>query len=171
MTYALTRSASDSFTITQARYIGAKVGADLRMLANLYGKPPLDHIDDYVEEVALLLRDGYLGTVDFGFKELNSNAWRLRLRYTATAGGHLQDSRPGSFPSSAAVAGLPFYSFLNYSTKFLLLATSERERITAGLPVQRGEANEPTATAGTFTSGHGYARNGIGVDRGVYVAW
>ncbi len=171
MTHAMTRSASDSFTITQARYIGAKVGADLRMLANLYGKPSLDNIDDYVEEVALLLRDGYLGTVDFGFKQTNSNAWRLRLRYTATTGGHLVDSRPGSFPSSAAVAGMPFYSFLHYSTKFLLLAAGERQRITSGLPVRRGEAEEPAATAGTLTSGHGYARNGVGVDRSVYVAW
>ena len=37
MTASLTRSAS--FTITDARYIGAKVGADLRLLHNLYGRP------------------------------------------------------------------------------------------------------------------------------------
>jgi hypothetical protein len=171
MTYALTRTASETFTITQARYVGAKVGADLRMLANLYGKPALDDIDDYAEEVALLLRDGHLGTVDFGFKQPDGNAWRLRLRYTATAGGHLLDNRPGSFPSAAAVAGLPFYSFLTYSASFQRLTADERRRIKATLPVQRTDGVEPTANFGTFTSGHGYSRNGIGVDRSVYSAF
>src|SRR6476660_3107406 len=100
MTASLTRSASDSFTLTEARYVGAKVGADLRMLHNLYGKPSLADIDNYVEEIALLLRDGYLNTVDFGFRENSGNAWKLRLRYTATSGGYLTDGRPGSFPAN-----------------------------------------------------------------------
>jgi hypothetical protein len=170
MTYSLTRSGSDSFTITDARHVGAKVGADLRMIANLYGKPALTDIDDYVEEVALLLRDGHLGTVDYGFKQVTGNAWRLRLRYTATAGGHLVDNRPGSFPSAVAVAGLPFLSFLTYSANYLRLTAEAQQRIKAVLPVQRTTGVEPTATAGIATAGHGYARNGIGVDRSVYVA-
>ena len=82
MTASITRSASDVFTLTHARYVGAKIGADLRLLANLYGKPALDSIDAYVEETAILLRDGYLGTVDFGFRQLDTSTWKLRLRYT-----------------------------------------------------------------------------------------
>jgi hypothetical protein len=171
MTASMTRSASDVFTITHARYVGAKIGADLRLLANYYGKPALDHIDAYVEETAVLLRDGYLDTVDFGFKQRDTNAWKLRLRYTATLGGHLVDDRPGNFPAIVAVAGLPFYSFLNYSTKFLLLPTSTQTEITETLPVRRATATEPTASSGTSTSGHGYSRNGAGVSRGVYVAY
>ena len=171
MTGTLTRSTSDSFTLTHAKYVGAKVGADLRIVANLYGKPDLEDIDDYVEEIALLLRDGYLGTADFGFRRSDTNAWKLRLRYTATTGGHLLDNRPGNFPTTTAVAGLPFYSYLTYSTKFGLLATNQQNEIKQGLPVQRTGAPEPTATTGTFTSGHGYSRNGAGVSRGVYLAY
>ena len=171
MTATLTRSASDTFTITQARYVGAKVGADLRLISNLYGKPDPGNIGDYVEEIALLLRDGYLGTVDFGFRQKDTNAWKLRLRYTATTGGQLLDNRPGSFPTTSAVAGLPFYSYLTYSTKFLLLAASKQEEIKQGLPFQRVGAAEPTAHSGTFTSGHGYSRNGAGVSRDVYLAY
>jgi hypothetical protein len=171
MTATLTRSASGSFTLTEARYVGAKVGADLRMLHNLYGKPALADIDGYVEEIALLLRDGYLGTVDFGFRQSSENAWKLRLRYTATTGGQLIDNRPGSFPTSAAVAGLPFYSYLTYSWKYLNLAASEQEKVKETLPFQRTGAAEPTASSGTFTSGHGYSRNGTGVSRDVYTAY
>ncbi|GLZ60950.1 hypothetical protein [Micromonospora sp. NBRC 107095] len=168
MTASLTRS--DSFTLTEARYVGAKVGADLRLLASLYGKPGLDDIDDYVEEIALLLRDGYLGTVDFGFRQKDTNAWKLRLRYTATTGGQLLNNRPGSFPTAAAVAGMPFYSYLTYSTKFELLAISKQVEIKQGLPVKRTGAPEPTAHSGIVTSGHGYSRNGAGVSRDVYLA-
>jgi hypothetical protein len=170
MTYSTTRSASDSFTITDARHVGAKVGADLRLLANYYGKPALDSIDAYTEEIALLLRDGFLDTVDFGFRQRDTNAWKLRLRYTATLGGHLLDDRPGSFPATIAVAGLPFYSFLTYSTKFSQLSTSQQEAVTGALPIRRGTGTEPSTSAGTFTSGHGYSRNGVGVGRGVYIA-
>src|SRR3954463_15068972 len=104
MTSSMTRSAVDAFTLTHARYVGAKIGADLRLLANFYGKPALQDIDAYVEEAAVLLRDGYLDTVDFGFRLQNVNAWKLRLRYTATLGGHLVDDRPGGFPATVSVA-------------------------------------------------------------------
>jgi hypothetical protein len=171
MTASMTRSASDLFTLTHARYVGAKIGADLRLLTNFYGKPILDDIDAYVEETAVLLRDGYLDTVDFGFRQQDANAWKLRLRYTATLGGHLVDDRPGNFPATVAVAGLPFYSFLNYSMNFLLLPTSLQNQITEALPVRRTTGTEPTASSGTSTSGHGYSRNGAGVSRGVYVAY
>lgn len=169
MTVSTTRTAS--FTITEARYVGAKIGADLRLLNSLYGRPALTSIDDYVEEVALLLRDGYLNTVDYGFRDHEANAWKLRLRYTATAGGYLTDSRPGSLPTSFAVAGYPFYSYLTYSTKYHLLSTSEQAKVEAGLPFQRGGASEPAACVGSTTSGVGYARNGVGVARNVYQAF
>lgn len=168
MTASLTRSAS--FTITEARHIGAKVGADLRLLHNLYGRPALERIADFAEEVALLLKDGYLGTVDYGFRDTGADSWRLRLRYRATTGGQLVDSRLGSFPRSAEVDGYPFYSYMSYSPKFHLLADSEQHEVKEKLPFYRVGADEPTANFGTTTTGHGYARNGTGVVRDVYVA-
>ncbi len=111
MTATATRSAT--FTITDARYVGAKVGADLRLLNSLYGRPSLDSIAGFAEEAALLLRDGYLGTVDFGFLDTATNSWKLRLRYTATTGGHLLDERPGKLPTGGAVTRHPIRSYLS----------------------------------------------------------
>jgi hypothetical protein len=167
MTSSQTRTAT--FTITDARYIGAKIGTDLRMLHNVYGKPSLTVIPDYVEEAALLLKDGYLNTVDYGFKD--GTAWKLRLRYTATLGGHLLNDRPGTLPMSAAVAGLSFYSYLTYSAKFWSLQASVQAPVKASLPISRTGADEPTAGNGTFATGHGYGRNGVGVTRSVYNAY
>lgn len=166
-----TRTATAAFTITEARYVGAKIGADLRMINTLYGRPALTKIDDFVEEVALLLRDGYLGTVDYGFKDIGANAWKLRLRYTATIGGQLLDSRPGTLPTTASVAGYGWYSYLTYSSKFNGLPTAEQGAVQDRLPITRVGAAEPTTGSGSTQSGHGYGRNGVGVNRNVYTAW
>lgn len=166
MSYSSTRSAS--FTITDARHIASKVGADLRNLNAVYGKPPLDSIDDYVEEVALLLRDGYLKSVDFGFKL--GDVWKLRLRYTATIGGSLRDDNPGRLPYDAPVTGVPFYSYLSYHQAFHALTDDEKAAYKATLPVQRAGASEPGLGGGTYGTTTSYARNGAGVGREVYTA-
>lgn len=168
MTGSYTRSAS--FTITDARYVGGKIGADLRILHNYFGKPPLSSIDNYVEEVALLLRDGYLDTVDYGFRDAGSNAWKLRLRYQATLGGQITDGRPGSLPESADLAGCNFHSYLTYSAAFRNLTSIEMDAVKKALPISRTAADAPTALAGTSTTGHSYTRNGAGVARDVYIA-
>jgi len=168
MTATGTRTAS--FTITDARYVGAKIGADLRLLNNLYGRPALASIDDFAEEAALLLRDGYLGTVDYGFMDSATNAWKLRLRYTATVGGQLMDSRPGALPTAAAVAGREFLSYLTYSAAHARLTAGERARVRARLPVTRVGAPEPTTGSGSFLAAHGYSRNGTGVSRDIYLS-
>ncbi len=168
MTGSITRAAN--FTIIDARGIGAQVGTDLRLLHNLYGRPSIIRIAEFAEEVTLLLKDGYLDTVSYGFRDSDNNAWTLRLRYRATTGGQLLDSRPGSFPRSAEVDGYPFHSFLIYSVKFHLLSAAARAEVEKNLPISRGTGNEPSAYSGTTATGHGYSRNGTGVLRDVYVA-
>lgn len=168
MTASATRTAT--FTITDARYVGAKIGADLLILNSLYGRPSLASIDDFAEEAALLLRDGYLGTVDYGFRDAAANSWKLRLRYTATTGGRLLDSRSGSLPIGSAVTGYPFYSFLTYSTAFHALTAPRQDAVLSDLPFRRGGADEPVTGLGTSQSGHGYGRNGAGVTRDVFTA-
>lgn len=171
MTGSYTRSASASFTITDARYVGGRVGADLRLLYNLYGKPALESIENYAEEVAILLNRKFLDTVDYGFRDTGTNAWKFRLRYKATAGGQLTDSRPGSFPDPVDLTGYGFHSFLTYSSTFWLLTSSEQAGVKEDLPISRTTGTAPSALAGTTTTGHGYARNGAGVSRDVYIAY
>ncbi|MFD0022809.1 hypothetical protein [Streptomyces sp. NPDC058382] len=171
MSGSYSRSASGSFTITDARYVGGRVAADLRLLYNLYGEPSHERIEQFAEEVALLLRDGYLDTVDYGFRDTATNAWKFRLRYKATVGGQLVDSRPGSFPDPVDLTGYTFHSFLDYSADFWLLSSPQRAGVKEALPVSRTTGTAPSATAGTSSAGHGYARNGAGVSRDVYVAF
>jgi hypothetical protein len=169
MTGTGTRTAT--FTITDARYVGAKIGADLLLLNNLYGRPSQTDIDDYVEEAALLLRDGYLGTVDYGFRDTATNSWKLRLRYTATRGGYLLNDFPGKLPTGATVSGYRFYSYLTYSVTYLALTPVAQGAVCDTLPIRRAGADEPGTGLGSSRSGHGYGRNGAGVTRDVFIAY
>lgn len=169
MTASLTRSAS--FTVTDARYVGAKIGADLRSLRALYGEPAdILMIDNFVEEVALLLKPGYLGTVDYGFRDPTTGVWKLRLRYRATIGGLLVDNNPGGVPRSAKVTGLKFHSFLTYAGAFHNLAPSDQAAFKRTLPITRTGANEPLLGLGGSTPDRVYGRNGVGVHRDVFLA-
>jgi hypothetical protein len=167
---SLTGTRTAAFTITEARYVGAKIGTDLRLLHNLYVAPSLAWIDQFVEEAALLLRDGYLGTVSYGFRDSSTNVWRLRLRYIATAGGDLIDNRPGSLPAAVTITGCAFYSHLCYSPKFLGLSRTDRDRVQATLPFLRIVGDEPATRSGNIASGNGYSRNGVGVTRDIFTA-
>ena len=125
-----TGTRTTAFTITDARHVGAKIGADLRLLNGYYGDPTMAKIDDYVEEVALLLKDGYLDNVSYGFRGVLTNEWKFRMRYTATRGGQLLNSPVGRLPATATVSGLSFYTYLIHSPSYMALSPSGRPRST-----------------------------------------
>ncbi|MGQ9349427.1 HORMA-1 domain-containing protein [Mycolicibacterium gilvum] len=167
MTYSLT--ASSTFTITDARYVASKMGADLRGLYARYSKPSADDIDQYIEEAAQCLKAGYLKTVDFGFKQ--ADLWVLRLRYTAISGGQLSDSAPGRLPAASQVAGCGFYSYLTWSDGFLSLPATERQAFRATLPITRTSADAPSLGSGRHGNSAEYSRHGAGLNRDVYSAF
>jgi hypothetical protein len=171
VTSSITRSTT--FTVTSARYLTSKIAADLRSMNRLYGDPRLTDIDDYAEEAALLLRDGYLDRVDYGLRRRNADGawtWVLRLRYIATAAGTLQDANPGGIPAYADTAGALFYSYLVKSAAFHRLTFAEQAAVEAALPVSRTGHPEIGTGAGTWTGDRTYSRDGTAISRTVFVA-
>lgn len=166
MTTSMTRTST--YTMTDARQIASKMGADLRNLNIRTGYPRLGDIPDFVEEVAQYLRNGYLDNVSFGFKD--GVSWILRLRYQALEGGYLSDGAPGGLPN-VDVRGYPFYSYLRQNSAYDRLTSAEKQWFKATLPVLRTPADEPTAFGGITSNNASYARNGIGLGRDVYRAY
>jgi hypothetical protein len=167
---AATFTATNTFTITHARYVTSKVAADLRQLQLFYGKPSSDAIDAYAEEAALLLRDGYLERVDYGFQTRSSylgDQWVLLLRYRAR-NGVLTDDHAGRVPPRVDVSGTRFASFLSYSSKFLSLSPSERARVEAELPISRSAGNEAGFVSGSWGGDRTYSSNSNGLGRSVF---
>lgn len=164
--YTLTRT----FTITHARYVTSKIAADLRQLRLFYGSPPDTDIESYAEEAALLLRDGYLERVDYGFKREDptmGSQWVLLLRYTAR-NGLLEDDHAGRVPPGVYTADARFWSFLSYSGRFFALSEAERVQVTAALPIKRTPGREAGFATGTWTGARTYSTAEQGVARSVF---
>jgi Bacterial HORMA domain family 1 len=167
-----TYTTTKTFTITHARYVTSKVAADLRQLQLFYGRPDDEQIDAYAEEAALLLRDGYLERVDYGFRRQDSQhgaQWVLLLRYVAK-NGTLADDHSGRVPPAIDISGTNFWSYLTYTAPFFALSDSERERVKAALPIQRSAGREAGFVYGTWTGDRTYSSADQGVSRSVFKA-
>jgi hypothetical protein len=167
-----TYTTSRTFTITHARYVTSKIAADLRQLQLFYGYPHDADIESYAEEAALLLRDGYLERVDYGFRREDpalGSQWVLLLRYTAR-NGLLEDDHAGRVPPRVDIADTRFWSFLSYSGKFFALSEALRAQVTAALPIKRSSAREAGFAIGTWSGALTYSTADQGVARSVFRA-
>ncbi|HDS1579350.1 TPA: hypothetical protein QEL15_001420 [Stenotrophomonas maltophilia] len=160
-----TVSQTNTFTVTHARHMAAKVAADLKRMQRLYGQPSDADITNYETEVVELLKAGYLGTVTYGYKR--DGQWiEPTLRYSAKdlagADGHGDD--PGKVRPGKNVEGAMFYSYLTYSTTWSNLSSTQQDTFKKSLPFQRGGAPEPTVN-GFFSPDLTYTAGGKALDR------
>jgi hypothetical protein len=68
MTYSYTSTSTVSFTVTEARRLASKVVTDMARCSQIYGRPSIQEIQEYGDELTLLLKDGYVHNYEFGFK-------------------------------------------------------------------------------------------------------
>ncbi|WP_277960713.1 HORMA-1 domain-containing protein [Pseudomonas sp. RIT-To-2] len=157
-------SESQTFTLTHAKHMAAKVAADLMRLQRLYGKPSTQWISDYEEEVTAFLKAGYLDTVTYGFKR--DGKWiEPTLKYTASelsSGG--VDDTPGRIRPNADITGASFYSYMTYNDAWRNASQTERDAVKSQVPVSRGQANEPEVN-GYLTSDNAYSSGGHTLNR------
>ncbi len=164
---SMTSTRTSTFTIAKARYVTSKIKADLKLLQRAYGSLTNADIDAFGEEAALLLKDGYLGTVTFGYRR--NGSWVVALRYIAQSNGTLaSDDRAGGIPRGVNISGAQFLSYLTYSKKWDWLSPGEQERISDSLPISRTPGPEPGTTGGYWSADRSYSSNGSGVARGAF---
>jgi hypothetical protein len=161
-----TFTTSRTFTITHARYVTSKVAADLRQLRSFYGRPSEASIEDYAEEAALLLRDGYLERVDYGFQR--NDRWVLLLRYHARSDGTLSDENAGRVPAGIDITGTSFSSYLTHTARYYALTAAEREEVDAALPILRSHGAEAGFVVGTWGGTRSYSSGDTGVQRSIF---
>ena len=162
-----TRTYTATFNINHARYVTSKVKTDLKLLQGAYGAPSDSSIDDFGEEAALLLRDGYLGTVTYGFRRHGN--WVLALHYVAQNDGTLaDDDRAGRVPRGVDINGAVFHSYLTYSGAWHVLTWEQKQSVEASLPLNRTSADPPGTSGGYWTTDKSYSSNGTGVGRSTY---
>lgn len=165
MSFTMTITASESFTLTHAKYLASKVTADMRRCQQLYGKPSDADRNDYGTELALMLRDNYVSSYEFGFKldEQRVVSWHYAVTVNGLSGG--ADDRPGKIWPGVDVSKAYFFNFMSYSSSWWALSTEERQRIKDTMPVQRQSGNPPSDSLGYWESDLGYSANGTAMAR------
>lgn len=165
MTLAFTTTESQTFTITHARHMAAKVAADLKRMQRYYGLPSDSNIADYEAEVIALLKVGYLGTVWYGFKR--GGKWiEPTLKYTARdlAGASANDDDPGKVLRARDVSGASFYTYLTYSAEWDKLSSDKKDNFKNTLPFYRGGADAP-GVDGYWEDDRTYSSGGRALNR------
>lgn len=165
MSYSLTATETRTFTLTHAKHLAAKVSADLKRLQRLYGHITDERIADFEGEVTELLRQGYLGTVTYGFQR--DDKWiEPTLRYAASElAGSETDDDPGRVPPGRNISGAQFHSYLTYSTAWNALTTEQRAAVKKQLPLQRVSGSEAAVSNGYFADDKTYSSGGRSLGR------
>jgi len=160
----MTRTASESFTLTHAKYLASKVTADMLRCLQNYGRPAQNDINNFGTELALLLRDGYVEAYEFGFSQDDQRL--LSWRYEVDGSGiNSTDDRPGRIVSGVAIANATWFNQLTFSNTWLALPQAERDRIRTGLPIQRVTKDGPKDGRGYWTNDLNYSASGVSLGR------
>ena len=155
---------TESFTLTHAKQLAAKVITDLYQCHVLYDHPDADDIDDYQTELVEMIAKGYVETYEFGFKKDDRRI--LSWRYTVGPDGGLHgDSNAGGIYAKAKLAGATYFNFMSYSSKWSGLTDAQRAAFKSGLPIQRVGGSLPGDGDGYWQVDHAYSAGGVRVSR------
>lgn len=162
----MTRTVSESFTLTHAKYLASKVTSDMWRCQQLYGRPTSDQINNYGTELAILLRDKYVEAYEFGFQKEDKRvvSWRYQVDTSGLNGG---DDRPGKIVL-ADILDASFFNQLTYSQAWFNLSPEERDRMKAGLPIQRVTKDGPKDGNGYWHQDLRYSANGTSLPRSTF---
>lgn len=155
---------TSTWSRTHARRVGGKIAADLRQMQQCYGSPSDPRLEQYLNELVVLLTEGVIKEVTYGFKR--DNTWVVALRYTADMNGNISvDDRSGGIPRGKNVSGARWGSYLIKNDKWSSLTTTEQAAIERQLPLRREGAEEPSVTTLIRSGDRTYSSAGSGVRR------
>ncbi|MDQ3099626.1 MAG: hypothetical protein M3Q44_07830 [bacterium] len=162
-----THTFSETFTLTNAKYLASKVASDLFQMQLFYGRPTDQEINDYLGELIILLLGGYLDSVDYGFRR--DNKWVIVASYSAHFGSTSStDDRSGGVYPGANISSSTWGSYLRTNSKFHTLSQEEKDKIEQDLPIKRNGQAEPGFYGGTWDCGKDYFSGGTGLLRKMY---
>jgi Bacterial HORMA domain family 1 len=168
MTFSYT--STDSFTLTNAKKLAAKVTADMHQCRRLYGRPSEERIDAYQEELVVLLAGGYVSQYEFGFKT-GTDKRILSWRYTVTPAGDLEGGRSGGLCATADVADARTFNYLWHSDEWFKLDAAEQARFDAKHSVERSGGDPPTDGSGRWVRNRSYVSGGVAIQREEFQPW
>ncbi|WP_194908986.1 hypothetical protein [Catenulispora rubra] len=156
---------AQTFTRVDAARLAGRTATDLHQSWLFYGSPTAQRVEEYRQELELLLTDGYVSQYQFGFKKSGKVVWSLR--YSVGANGSLTGGA-GGVPRGEDVTGATWFTFLTYSARWHDLTATARKTVQDELPFKRGFGSLPSDTHGAWVVDRNYASGGVGLEREVF---
>jgi hypothetical protein len=149
-------------TKIDAKYLGSKIAADLRQLQILYGKPSNSDIDSYVDEFITLIKEGYIKSVDYGYRK--NEIWIVGVSYEVSTFNSVDDS-PGKIPVDKDITGATWGSYMRKSQKFYNLSSDQQLAVLKSLPFQRSINNNDPQNGANWTYDKAYGSGDVELKR------
>lgn len=168
MSDSYTLTATETFTVTHAKYIAAKVSTDLLRFTRFYRNPTVQEINDYEVELVALLKAGYIDRVIYGFHR--DGKWVEALQYHVLPDGSLMgDDDPGKIRPGTDVPGESFTSQLWRNSRWHALSQAQQEAFYATIPIKRVSGTEMPLEKGHWSHGLSYSAGGRGIGRSTII--
>ena len=160
----MTRSVTESFTLTNSKILASKVTTDMRRCQQNYGRPTDSEINNYGTELALMLRDKYVADYEFGYKR---DSKRVVSWFYTVKDGQLSDvnDRPGKIISEAEISGASFFNFMNYTSAWWQLTEDQRKAYKETIPISRTPGESPADGSGYWVDDLVYSSGGVALNR------
>jgi hypothetical protein len=159
---------SDTFTETHAAHHAGRITTDLRHCFQEYGSPAEHMLEQYLEELKILLKRHLVSDYHFGFERANVPVWGMHYEITQHGDVTAESDIAGGIPRGRNVAGASFFNFLTYSTTWSSLNPEQRSDIEAMLPFSRTTGVLPGSGSTVYISDRQYNAGGIGTQRSVF---
>ena len=168
MSESYTYTETETFTLTHAKYIAAKVSTDLLRFTRFYRNPTIEEINNYEVELVALLKAGYLDKIIYGFHR--NGKWVEALMYHAQSDGSLiGDDDPGKIRPGTDLPEESFTSQLWRNSRWDNLSQAEKEAFYANLPIKRITASEMPVENGYWSLGLNDSAGGRGISRSTII--
>ncbi len=165
MSFSFTATDSNTFTVTHARHMAAKVATDLKRIQRFYFEPDDARIARLETELVALLKAGFLDYAWYGFQR-NGQWIEPTLRYThrELSGFSSADDDPGRVIPGANVQGASFHSFIATNQTYTNLSATAKALFDATLPISRTPA-DLAGLSGYMESDRNYSAGGQALSR------
>lgn len=155
---------TDSFTLTNAKKLAAKVTSDMHQCRRFYAMPSENGILQYQQELIVLLAGKYVSKYEFGFKT-NDDKRIVSWLYEVTSAGDMEGGPSGGLHASANISKGKWFNFLTTDHNWSSLTEKERTAVNSQHEITRTVGEPPADGSGQWVSDRTYVSGGVAIIR------